>query len=82
MELHDSGGTVLGEPVGAEMGACQVAHYPEFDLTVVVMARGQDLRIEDLSRDLARLMIEKPEATTLDLLARARSIASSASARP
>ncbi len=68
VELHGSAGLVLGEPTGTSAGACQIAHYPEFDLSVMVMARGPELSIEELSRDLARLIIERPESTTLDLL--------------
>ena len=68
VELHGAGGMAYGDSVGGGMGACRMAHYPEFDLTVIIMARGEELQVESLSRDLARLLIEKPERTTLDLL--------------
>ncbi|MFT7669015.1 MAG: CubicO group peptidase (beta-lactamase class C family) [Planctomycetota bacterium] len=66
VQLQDSDGIILGE-VDAE-SAAQVAYFPEYSLIVVVMARVEEADVGDLSYDLARLVIAKPEAQLLDLL--------------
>ncbi len=65
VRLCESPGWTLGER--SEGGALRVSYYPEFDLSVAIMARGNHVSVDSLARDLARLVIDEPESGPLDL---------------
>jgi|GEM_PF-2463094 len=61
----DNAGFVLGEDSGA--GAARLAYYPELGLGIALVARGETPRLAALERQVAALVIERPEEGLLDL---------------
>lgn len=53
--------------VDAKVGAT-LAYFPEHDMTISVIGRGEDLDAESLMGELAMLVIAPPEAPVVDLL--------------
>jgi len=58
-----------GWSFGGGMGGCRlhVAHYPSLDLTISVLARGEDAPVDRIERSVARLFFELPEPGLQDL---------------
>lgn len=63
--LADVDGLSLGGGFGGAW--MHVAHYPAFDLTVAVAAAGEDARVAELERRLAREVLELPLEGVQDL---------------
>lgn len=65
VRLHETEGLVLGE---AQDGTgALLAYYPEFDLAIAVVARGEDAAPERVARAAARLVIVEPDVGVRDL---------------